>query len=253
MTDYTADADTWWRANSTAVQDQLQVSLQEPLVDAFPDNDPLQPESAPDALTRIWQISPPSPEDVVMALLLNEPIHEFRIDIDISHEVFSKQDGSSPSSAVHELEARIKPLRNAVHMYLRHCLEIAPDHTKAKQEVLEEIKKQLNDRQPKGMTRLVISKGAFTDDEQKQLAVDALKVQDQVIADSVNSAVLVLGHANAPRLCRVNVTPAVVAPTGSGLRGYLRVRLAADLAGAKAFGFTWDREFPNVARTHRLK
>jgi hypothetical protein len=71
------------------------------------------------------------------------------------------------------------------------------------------------------------------------LAVDALKVCDRVIAGSVNSAVLALGRADAPRLCWVNMAPAVVAATGEGLSGYLRVRLAADLAGAKAFGFTW--------------
>ena len=239
MTDYTADAYAWWQANSTAVQDQLRARLQEPLVDAFPDNDPLQPESAPDALTRLWQSSLPSSEGVVTASLVNEPMQEFRIDIDIPHQVFSKQDGSAPSSAAQELKARIKPLRNAVNKYLLQRLEVGAPQDVRKQDVLAEIKKQLNGRQPKGMARLVISKGALTDEEQKELAVDALKVHDQVIADSDNSAVLVLGRANAPRLCWVNVPPAVVAPTGNGLSGYLRVRLAADLAGAEAFGFTW--------------
>jgi hypothetical protein len=238
MTDHTADAAAWWQENSTAVQDQLQERLQEPLVDAFPDNDPLQPDSALNALTRHWRSSQPSPAGVVKASLKNEPMREFRIDIDIPYGVFSRQDGSGPSSAVQKVEARIKPLRNAVYTYLLKRLNVAL-HDAGKQDVLAEIKKQLSDRQPKGVARLVISKGAFTDDEQKQLAVDVLKVHDRVLAGSVNSAVLVLGRANAPRLCRVNVPPAVVAPTGNGLSGYLRVRLAADLAGGKAFGFTW--------------
>lgn len=246
MLDSMAEADAWWRTHSSSVQTLLAERLRDPLFDVFTPAASVAPSKQPLGIERGWTFGGPGSSRTRGKLEI-APLREFRQPACIPMSVMRRPDAESPASAVSTLGPCVQRLLRDVRTYLLVQLGIPPRQVLVTSGGVE-LLRLMAEARPADMPFAFVATSSDSFAAEARSCVkeagalegaEVIPVRDELVRGADHSALLVVRGSDAPRLVAIDVEPAVMVAWEEGVRGYIRLRLVADLRDEAIHAYRW--------------